>query len=121
MTRQINIDIIPKEMRAKKHWAVWKTEENEHGRKQRVSYYTHKKQADVNKPRTWTTFDKAVIILTKYPEYEGLSYIKPTYLGTVGRGCQNTVIEETVYKIYFKIRNRRTFLKYKCPFRGDCQ
>ena len=112
MALRVSIDSIPERMKALNCWAVWKTEKTENRSKQKVCYYTHKSQAYVGKPKTWTSFDKALVLLDKYPEFEGLSFVCSGDLGITGLGCRNTVTK-AVHQIFYKFSNPEKFSKSK--------
>lgn len=116
MTRPVDIDSIPERMKASKCWSVWQTEETESGSKQKVCYCRHKRHVDTSKPETWLSFAEAVVLLVRYPEFEGLCFFKSADLGIIP-GWKNTMIE-AVTQVYYRVGNLKTFLKYKCPFRG---
>jgi Uncharacterized conserved protein len=116
----VNINSIPRQKKARKCWSVWKTEYTESGSKQKVAYYTHKKHVNASKPETWLSFSKALVLLLRYPEFEGLSFVRPINLlrfDCLGRKRQSKGTHIT----YYKISTLRMFIKSKRPFRGGCQ
>src|SRR5665811_1837311 len=81
-------------MKILNRWAVWKPEFNpEEGRIKKVSYYTPKRHASVSTPKTWLSFDSAVNLLNKYPEFEGLTFILTADLGITGVDYDDTITE----------------------------
>jgi len=86
---------IPQEMKILNHWGVWKPEFNpEEERIKNVSYYTQKRYANVSNPKTWLPFNKAVELLEKYPEFEGLTFILSADLGITGVDYDDTITED---------------------------
>lgn len=58
-------DNIPVELRAYEQFVVWRYEENENGKPTKVPYSpTDSRHADVNKPSTWSHYDKAIEALS---------------------------------------------------------
>lgn len=94
MALPVNIDSIPAELKVLNHWAVWKTEETEDGHKTKVSYYKLKRRANVSRPETWLSFDSAVNLLNKYPEFEGLTFSLTADLGITGVDYDDTITED---------------------------
>lgn len=94
MALPVNIDLIPAELKVLKHWAVWKTEKTVDGHEKKVPYYTLKIHADVSRPETWLSFDSAVRLLNKYPEFEGLSFCLTADLGITGVDYDDTIRED---------------------------
>lgn len=94
MVLPVNIDLIPAELKVLNHWAVWKTEQTEDGHEKKVPYYTLKRHADVSRPETWLSFDSAVRLLNKYPEFEGLSFCLTADLGITGVDYDDTITED---------------------------
>ena len=83
MTLSVNLGSIPTELKTLNRWAVWKTEIKE-GRETKVSYYTQKQYANVSNPKTYLPFKDAVKLRSKYPEFEGLTFILTVDLGIIG-------------------------------------
>lgn len=112
----VSINSIPEQKKVLKCWSVWKTESTESGSRQKVAYYTHEKHVNVSKPETWLSFSEALVLLHRYPVFEGLSFIKPINLlrfDSLGLQLQSKGMHIT----YYKISTLRIFIRYKCPFR----
>jgi putative DNA primase/helicase len=83
MTLSVNLDSIPIELKSLNRWAVWKPEIKE-GRETKVSYYTQKRYANVSNPKTYLSFKDAEKLLSRYTEFEGLTFILTGDLGIIG-------------------------------------
>jgi len=72
------LDRIPLEMRTYPQWVVWRYEDQDGGAKPTKVPYSAKTgaHADVNEPQSWTTYDQAVEIIKRHPDwYSGLGFV----------------------------------------------
>lgn len=71
------LDRIPLEMRTYPQWIVWRYEEQDGAKPTKVPYSARTGGlADVTEPQTWTSYDDAVSMLQRHPEwYSGLGFV----------------------------------------------
>lgn len=93
MVLLVNEDLIPNTLKALNRWGVWKTEKTADGIEKKVSYSTSIRHVNVKKSKTWLSYQSALKLLKKNPEFEGLSFVLTSDLGIVGVDVDDAIIE----------------------------
>ncbi len=76
---------IPKELRSRSQWIVWKAERSRKGKDKKVLYCPKtNRRASVSKPTTWGTFDSAQAALANGCGYDGVGFVFALGDGLVG-------------------------------------
>ncbi|MBR6706234.1 MAG: hypothetical protein IKI84_06105 [Clostridia bacterium] len=69
-------DKIPQEMKDLPRWVLFTLFENVYSKRlEKLPWSINGKMADITKPETWTTFDRALSVLQKNKTYRGLGFV----------------------------------------------
>jgi putative DNA primase/helicase len=73
----VNIEKIPKELKQRPQWVMWKLEsKSDDGKPTKVPYTTNGARAEPNNPKTWTSFQAVLNALQgSSNQYSGLGYM----------------------------------------------
>ena len=128
IANNINTDDIPKDLRARPQWVLWKYEERD-GKKTKVPYQTNGYRASVSLESSWNSLSNVLQVYNTMGGYSGVAYVlakKDPFVGIdlddcIVDGVPSTEVEDFVKRLnsYTEVspsgKGLRIFVKAKKP------
>lgn len=89
MSPNVNIDSIPKEMKALNNWVLWKYADRKDSKgntkKTKIPFQTNGKKAESTNPETWGSFENVIKTLDRFPDrFDGIGFAFTEDSGIMG-------------------------------------